>query len=72
MSLEVQIHVDRMHKKYKQVLLGEKDDLLCDNDKLESFDVEHVGCSESKPSSNARPSRTRKPLVWLHDYETDL
>ena len=65
-----------MHKKYKQVLLGENDDLLCDNDKLESFDVEHVECdddfSESKPSSNARPIRTRKPPVWLHDYKADL
>ena len=52
-----------IRKKYSQVLLGENDDLLCDKDKLESFDVEHVECaddfSESKPSSNARPSRTR-------------
>ena len=35
-----------MHKKYKQVLLGENDDLLCDNDKLESFDVKHVECDD--------------------------
>ena len=55
------INVDRMRKKYKQVLL---DDLLCDNDKLESFDVEHVECDDDFSESMIM-KLTCDILCWL-------
>lgn len=68
------IHVDRMRKKHSQLLSGEVDVHLSDNEESEikSEPEENDEFPEPEAPNASRPSRKRKPPAWLHDYETDM
>lgn len=68
------IHVDRMRKKHSQVLSGEVDVHLSDNEesRIKSEPEENDGFPEPEAPNASRRRRKRKPPAWLHDYETDM
>lgn len=66
------IHVDRMRKKRPQVLSGEVDQPITPETPEDSGSVYGEDIEVPEMPHSDRPSRNRRPPIWLHDYETDV
>ena len=59
-------------KKRPQVLSGEVDQPIIPETPEDSGSVCGDDIEIPQMSHSDRPSRNRRPPIWLHDYETDL